>query len=197
MKLTVVRHGQTTHNARRILMGQSHGQLNELGKLQAKAVGEALKKSQFDFIYCSDLKRCKDTLKEIAKYHEHIPVVFTAEIRERSMGHFEGQPREKMDKAFAAHKGAPGAFKGRGGESMNEFKARIRKFLVYIKKNHPKDRLLLVTHGGVIRAMTSILEKVSIQKLFKTVKYANTGITEYEITEKKVRLLKFNDASHL
>ena len=197
MKLTVVRHGETTHNARKILMGQRHGNLSPKGKKQVQALGKGLKNKEFDFIYCSDLKRCKDTLREISKYHKHVPVVFTKDLRERSMGIFEGKPHEELHKAFEKYKAHHWTFKPNGGESYEELKARVLRFLNYVKKNHPQDRVLLVTHGGVLRSIASILRKTSLEKLFKTVTFGNAAICEYEISKGKVKVLSFNDISHL
>jgi probable phosphoglycerate mutase len=184
MKLTVVRHGETTHNAKKIVMGQKHGNLSALGKKQVRALGKELKKYKFDFIYCSDLKRCKDTLKEIAKYHKHIPVIFTPELRERNMGIYEGRPRVDLDKAFQKYRGSSVHFKP-------------KEFLNYLAKNHQEDRLLIVTHGGVLRVVAAILQKISIPKLFKTITFHNTAISEYEVWGKSIKVIKFNDIVHL
>lgn len=197
MKLTVVRHGETTDNAKKILMGQGPGRLSKLGKEQVLALGKELKKRKFDFIYCSDLKRCKDTLKEISKHHKHIPVIFTEALRERSMGVFEGRPRTELDKAFERYKGNAADFKPKGGESVKELKDRVAKFLKYLQLNHPGDRLLLVTSGGVLRSTASILQKIPTSQLFRKVIFHNAAICEYEVSGKKTKVLAFNDISHL
>ena len=71
MKLITVRHGKTKANE----MGLSQGHLNtevanlnEEGITQAKKVAKRLKNEKIDIIYSSDLKRAKNTAKEIAKY---------------------------------------------------------------------------------------------------------------------------------
>jgi len=197
MKLTVVRHGQTTENARKILMRQGHGRLSKLGKVQVKALGKELQTQKFDFIYCSDLKRCKETLKAIAKFHKHIPVVFTEQLRERAMGVYEGKPRTELDKKFRAYTGRPMDFKPQGGESVREQKLRVANFLKYLKRNHLGDKILLITHGGVIRCVVSILQKIPISKLFRSVVFENTGICEYQIFGNKIKVLRFNDSKHL
>jgi broad specificity phosphatase PhoE len=197
MKLTVVRHGETTHNAKKINMGHGHGKLSALGKKQAQALGKELKKRKFDFIYCSDLKRCKDTLKEIAKFHKHIPVVFTEQLRERNVGIYEGRSRAEMDQVFEKYRGPAENFKPKGGESVGEHKDRVRTFIEYLKKNHAKDRVLLVTHGGVLRSAAVILQKIPMSKLYRKVTFYNTAINEYEVKGKKTKVLSFNDVAHL
>ena len=197
MKITVVRHGETTHNANDMVIGHGQGKLSSRGEKQVVLLGKALKTKKFDMIYCSDLKRCKDTLKAIQKYHKRIPVIFTPEIRERSFGIFEGRPRSLLGEALARHKGSRMAFKPKNAESLNEMKARIRKFIHYLKNNHSGENILIVAHSGVLRMFESILNQISVPKLFKTVKFQNTGICEYDVQGKRVKTLAFNDASHL
>ena len=59
IRLRLIRHGQTEDNVQRILAGQAHGKLTELGKLQAQITGRYLKDNEviFDHIYVSDLGR--------------------------------------------------------------------------------------------------------------------------------------------
>ena len=73
MKLIITRHGETIENAKRICQGHLGGNLSKKGKLQAKKLAERLKNEKLDVIYSSDLKRTKDTTKEIKKYHRNIP----------------------------------------------------------------------------------------------------------------------------
>ena len=57
MRLILTRHGETTANKDDLLQGQLQGELNKLGKLQAKATANALKKEKIDVAFTSDLKR--------------------------------------------------------------------------------------------------------------------------------------------
>jgi broad specificity phosphatase PhoE len=52
--------------------------------VQTQKVAKRLKNEKIDFIYSSDLKRASDTAKEIAKYHPHISIKLTQELRERN-----------------------------------------------------------------------------------------------------------------
>src|SRR3989338_6937789 len=97
MKLIIVRHGETEENAEGIHQGQRHGKLSNVGIEQTKKLGTRLKDEKFDIVYCSDLQRCKDTAKEIMKFHSSIPVHYTKEIRERRMGEFEGRRRDSEE----------------------------------------------------------------------------------------------------
>ena len=64
--LYLVRHGETLDNARRIMQGQTPGQLNETGILQAKETAQKLAHEKIDVFFSSDLLRILHTCKIIA-----------------------------------------------------------------------------------------------------------------------------------
>src|SRR3989338_4842950 len=63
---------------------------------QAKKVAAHLKNEKIDFIYSSDLRRAKDTAKEIAKYHK-VKIFYTKELSERA--------NKFIEKIYKKHKG--------------------------------------------------------------------------------------------
>ena len=67
--LYLVRHGQTEENAANILQGHLPGHLNEEGREQAARLRDRLKDIQFDALYSSDLKRCRDTARVLTGPH--------------------------------------------------------------------------------------------------------------------------------
>jgi broad specificity phosphatase PhoE len=56
-----------------------------LGKSQAKKVASRLKNEEIDLIYSSDLKRAKETAKEINKFH-NLDIKYDKRIRELAKG---------------------------------------------------------------------------------------------------------------
>ena len=67
-RVIIVRHGQTTSNAERIISGhQDDAVLTELGVAQAKKVGEALSGLEFDAVYASPLQRARKTCELIVE----------------------------------------------------------------------------------------------------------------------------------
>uniref|UniRef100_A0A0E0IY12 Uncharacterized protein n=1 Tax=Oryza nivara TaxID=4536 RepID=A0A0E0IY12_ORYNI len=68
VELVVVRHGETSWNASRIVQGQMDPELNEIGKQQAVVVARRLaREARPAAIYSSDLKRAAETAEIIAK----------------------------------------------------------------------------------------------------------------------------------
>ena len=84
MRLLIARHGETIQNAKKIIQGHTHGQLSILGKKQVKKLTKRLAKERIDIIYCSDLKRCKQTIKPLLKIKK-VPIIYTKELREREI----------------------------------------------------------------------------------------------------------------
>ena len=197
MKLILVRHGETVENATGICQGQSYGTLSEKGKEQATKVAKRLKDEKFSIAYVSDLERTKDTAKEILKYHPHIPVIYTKELRERSWGIFEGGPREKRrryaeEKGISLHEMHP-----EKGESYQDVLQRMLHFYNSLLKKHLHDTILIVGHGGSLTYFLLHLFEKSMDE-YKKHHPQNTAVTILEISEdKKHTVHVLNCVKHL
>lgn len=180
MHITLVRHGQTVENANKTVQGQLNGTLDSTGEKQAKEVALILSKEKFDYIYCSDLGRCKQTATEIIKFHKETPIIYVKELREMNFGDFQGKPSQiqKWDEL-------PGTFETRrapNGESGVELQERAVNFVNLLYVKHPSDRLLLVTHGGVMKSLKANIEKLDYEATIISV-LANCEVWKYEISE--------------
>ena len=76
MKILVVRHGETKSNKKKNIQGHSHGKLSSEGMHQAKKLAPRLTKEKIDIIYCSDLRRCKQTAAYLLK-EKNVPIIYT------------------------------------------------------------------------------------------------------------------------
>lgn len=154
--LVLVRHGQTTHNKTKTIQGQLDTQLTELGRDQARLLRDYLEKTgeKFDKVYASDLTRAYETCQIVCneKYTIHKDKL----LRERSFGVLQGSPLDDL-RSEAYKAGFDDSdftqFRPEGGETMGEVLARIEKFCK--EELYPKakedEKILIVTHGGVIR----------------------------------------------
>ncbi len=150
MRLIMVRHGETKENRDKIMQGQMPGHLTANGIKQAKKLGRRLRNEHFDIIYSSDLLRCKDTLKEIRKYHPKTRVRYAKELRERKFGVWEGRDHETIDTHIKRRGIAWHEWKPSGGEPSDKMTRRVKRFFGRMLKEHPDHTVLWVTHGGVI-----------------------------------------------
>ena len=195
MKITLVRHGQTIENAKKMVMGHNDGKLNKLGIKQAKAVGKYLRHRKFDVIYSSDLGRVKETLGYIKEYHPTTPIVYTKKMRERGFGVFEG--KKFGEYSWDDLSGTYTTRRPKGGEFYNYFRDRVRSFIKLLKKKHMNDNILVVSHSGSIRLFLGILKKVRGEKITEIPRTDNCGICEVSITSKKTIIHCINKISHL
>uniref|UniRef100_A0A804LUV5 Phosphoglycerate mutase-like protein 4 n=1 Tax=Zea mays TaxID=4577 RepID=A0A804LUV5_MAIZE len=111
-EVVIVRHGETSWNASRIIQGHLDAELNDIGRQQAVAVAHRLSKEVKPVaIYSSDLKRAAETAQTIARICNVPNVVFDPALRERHIGDLQGMTlqdaateRPEAYKAFMSHK---------------------------------------------------------------------------------------------
>ncbi len=124
--------------------------LNEAGIIQAIKVGKEIRKLNVNKVYCSPIQIAKDTLK-LFELNTNIPVIIENRIKERSMGKYEKVPFEdlKWDEFwnYNSDKLYPEL------ETMKSVYERILEFLNELKSSKSNDNILLVTHGGISRAI--------------------------------------------
>uniref|UniRef100_A0A5B7AN45 Putative phosphoglycerate mutase-like protein 4 n=1 Tax=Davidia involucrata TaxID=16924 RepID=A0A5B7AN45_DAVIN len=158
-EIIVIRHGETEWNATKKFQGQLDVELNEVGRQQAAAVGDRLsRETKVSVVYSSDLKRALATAEIIAHSCGRIEVIKDPDLRERHMGDLQGvvfhdaaKVSPKAYQAFSSRRTdqeIPG-----GGESLDQFYQRCTSSLQRIGTKHKGERVVVVTHGGVIEAL--------------------------------------------
>ena len=151
MKITFIRHTESEYNQKRIYQGQYDCDCSENGMEKLKEFAKTFNQ-QYDICYCSPLKRTRITASMLVP---NIKTVYDNRIKEIKLGEWENTPiTDEKQKLFST-----GQYIPKGAETKAEFDARIINFLDMIKFNQSdKDRILVVTHGGVIRAINRILD---------------------------------------
>lgn len=72
------------------MQGWLDSSLTDIGKQNAKSLGESLKDIEFEAVYSSPSGRTKTTT-ELVKGDRNIPVIFDDHLREMNLGIWEGQ----------------------------------------------------------------------------------------------------------
>jgi broad specificity phosphatase PhoE len=152
--LLLARHGQSDWNAERRWQGHADRPLSERGWLQAEALAERLADVDLDAVYSSDLRRTRETAAVIAERQE-LEVLELPELREVDVGSWSGltrdEARERFPEAYARWlDGGPG---WTDGETYEEMTARVLGAVWRIARSHADGRVLVVSHGGPIRAI--------------------------------------------
>lgn len=161
--LFLVRHGETDWNVKGLLQGQTDIPLNKTGLKQAKYLVKKFKNITFDMAFSSDLLRAKRTA-EIIALEKKIALKTTSILRERKFGKYEGTKwkqegfRKLFDKFFSLN--AKERFNKRpyqGYENNEELMARLIPFIREISVAYTGKNILIVSHGGIIRAFLNHL----------------------------------------
>jgi broad specificity phosphatase PhoE len=155
MKLMLVRHGRTVENENRIVQGHLPGKLSKEGLEGVKKLAKELKAKRIDTIYSSDLKRAVDTAHEIAKYHPDVEIIMSKYIREKHYGEFQGKRIDDCWDCPAKRLRTDGP----GGECWKDVGDRASHFLKDLRERHNGDNVMVVSHGGFLAVMRSLLEK--------------------------------------
>ncbi|MBL8490930.1 MAG: histidine phosphatase family protein [Rhodocyclaceae bacterium] len=152
-KICLLRHGETNWNAQKRVQGQIDVGLNANGRTQAALAARRLAAEGFDRIYSSDLRRCMETAEPIATRLAK-PVTPCPGIRERHYGCLQGLTAEQvashMPEIHARYRRRDPDFDFAGGESLSGFAARVIGAVEMLVAAHTGEKLLLVTHGGVL-----------------------------------------------
>jgi alpha-ribazole phosphatase/probable phosphoglycerate mutase len=164
MKITLVRHTEVEKKYHKRYNGHIDIGLSEEGKKQAKMLGEYFHNSSFDAIYCSDLKRARETL---AAFRERGDVVYTKALREKSWGKHEGM---SFDEIIAEGEISYNNFlqwiEALDGEPYEEYIQRIQKFFLEFLAKQEMESALVITHAGVIRVLMAIVQNLSLEEAF-------------------------------
>lgn len=145
----LVRHGETEWNNKKLIQGHSDIPLNVKGELQSKQLGEKLKDVHFEAVFSSDLIRAKRTA-EIIILEKKLAVITTNALRERMFGRFEGKHIDKLRKTF----GELLLIEKQDFEveSDDQILLRLNPFLREVAVAYQGKSVLVVSHGGLIRA---------------------------------------------
>lgn len=179
VRLFVVRHGQTDHNLQRILQGHLDVPINETGRQQARDLALELAGVEFDAAICSDLVRCKETLDIIRAGNRHglADVRYTSDLRERMMGPVQGMHvLEARDVYGDDYRNL--------GESHGAMLARVQACLAQFAQNcRERHNVLVVAHGGVIRALFGTREVVA---------NCSVSVIDYDVRDLSSTLGRYN-----
>jgi probable phosphoglycerate mutase len=141
-----VRHGQSTWNRAGVMQGQTHHPpLTNLGKRQASAAATALLGHRPVRILSSDLVRASDTARIIAD-RLRLPVTYTATLRERGWGSYEGRP---VAEGLLADSSSGPEHTRPQRESRDAVAHRLSGLLAML--GDTSGPVVVVTHGDVVR----------------------------------------------
>ena len=152
LTLTLVRHGQTHFNQRRLLQGSCDSPLTRPGRDGVRATARHLAGTPFVAAYASPSGRAVATAVEILRHHPSVRLVTDADLREYDFGTFERRPEHELEATEPWPQLLPEILAGRHpglprGEHAADYMARICRPYVTIAERHREGDVLVVGHG--------------------------------------------------
>src|SRR3989344_2269732 len=187
--LVLVRHGESTWNAKGIWTGWQDPPLSLKGMEEAKQAGELLRDIRFDLAYPSDLFRAQQPLSKIKKtLGAEISTIETLTLRERNYGDYTGKNKWEIEKEL----GEDGFKKLRrgwnvpipNGETLMDVYNRVVPYYKSAILPHLKrgENILVSAHGNSLRALVKYLDGLTDSEV-ENLEIATGEIIIYQIDE--------------
>jgi len=200
-RIFLVRHGETPWNAERRIQGQIDVDLSLEGRRQAEQVGLCLRCEGIDAVISSDLARARSTAElAVATMGRETPIFVEPRIRELVLGEFEGRYVADLQRDYPVEWAAwrRDALRNRppGGEELPALLARCRAAIEEWAPAYSGRTILLVAHGGPLRALTLALLGLPLE-FYPRLRVDNCGITRIVYGAGGAVLASYNETGHL
>ena len=161
----LARHGESDWNVEQRFQGHTDRPLTTRGREQAHALADLIAGEEIDAIYTSPLSRARETAEIIAARAGLEPVALPA-LREVDTGSWSGLSRADVEARFPAGfaRWRSGGSGWDDGESYEEMAERVIGALRTIAEEHPGCRVLVISHGGPIRAIHAAADGLDINE---------------------------------
>ena len=172
LTLTLVRHGRTHFNARRVLQGRCDSPLTREGREGVRTTARHLAGTPFTAAWSSPSGRAVSTAVELLRHHEDVRLRTHTDLREYHFGVYERRPEHVLDavQPWAAlveqvlagtHPGLP------GGEHAADFMDRTTRVFARLVEQHlgTDAHVLVVGHGLALGAYLATLAPVGLVAL--------------------------------
>lgn len=206
-ELILIRHGQSHANVNPVVAGMRGDRgLTDTGRRQARLLRDRLRaeNTTADVLYASTLPRAQQTARYVAEALE-LPIKDDDDLQELRVGEADGMSNDDwsarwpgLRESMATH---PFQEFAPGGESWATFLARVGSALTTLVTRHPDQRVVAVTHGGVIHASFSVAFELEPTAPQVRIDPDNTSVNRWcyhpEPGQPRWALHSFNDARHL
>lgn len=164
--IITIQHTQSIHHTNGMVGSWTDWELSDLGKEQAKHIGEKMSKefAGWNFVmYSSDLKRAKQTAELVGQSLGVCPIL-APELRERNLGkcvgksvqwlrdNIECQERTIDDRMFS------------DAESRRDVWTRLFPFFYTIMES-PAENIILVSHGDLLSVFNTMFLSLDVETL--------------------------------
>lgn len=160
-RILLARHAETSAPDR-FHGAESDIDLSARGHAQAEELGRWLAEARPTVVYCSAMRRARDTAAAVGRACGLVPVVIP-ELHERRIGALSGVSREEGWATYAETKSLwiAGDLDAThpGGESFADIRRRVVPILKDLTARHDGQTIAVIAHGVVVRvALASLVE---------------------------------------
>ncbi|EIK93683.1 phosphoglycerate/bisphosphoglycerate mutase [Pseudomonas sp. M47T1] len=152
LTLDLLRHGETERGGG--LRGSLDDALTAHGWQQMRHAVAA--RGGWDRIISSPLQRCRLFAEELAA-NRHLPLSLAPGLQELHFGDWEGHSAADLmltdERGLGLFWSDPYGFTPPNGEPVLDFSARVLAAVQRLNLEYPGQRLLVVSHGGVMRLL--------------------------------------------
>lgn len=158
MRLLLIRHGEIDFNKQARYCGVTDVSLNQNGLAQVRHLKSIIQKEKVDIIYCSPLKRARQTAKMLFGRRR---IFIKPALQEIDFGDMEclsvKEVRQKHPRFYRTWLKNINKAKSPGGESVQQCRKRVRDFIQSLikDKDNQNKTIALVMHGGPIKILIS------------------------------------------
>ncbi|KAF3983591.1 MAG: phosphoglycerate mutase [Methylococcales symbiont of Hymedesmia sp. n. MRB-2018] len=181
MQTTVdfLRHGEVTGGS--YYLGSTDDLLSQSGWQQ---MHNTVANRCWDQIISSPLLRCSKFAHNISQ-QDNTPLIIEADWQEIHFGDWEGKTATQIDATeLLLFYQDPVKYTPKNAEAFAEFIARINLAWEGLLKQHIGKHILVITHGGVIRALFALLLDLPINKLFN-LQVDHASLTRFQYFQDK------------
>ncbi len=211
-RVWLLRHGISSFNVQRRCQGCcDSSELTPQGREAARISGERLGTAGIQAVISSPLRRAADTAEEVLKgigaQDGKITFEIDVRLREIELHQWEGLPLEEIPRRFPeqflAWRSRPGEFQMQSTHGEAQYPVRSLYYRVGLFWNDllstcAGKSVLLVTHGGTIRALIASALGFGTEH-FHSFQQSNCGVSRlrFPSDSQRARLDFLNDTAHL
>jgi len=154
----LLRHAHSVANKAGILAGQLEGiGLSKDGIAQVNKLTSSFENLKIDRIISSPMQRCLETVESIAR-SKRKRISIDERLIEMNYGSWSGKKLSKLSrmKEWKVIQTKPSAFRFPQGESFKELEERIESLLKDLTRKYPKETILIITHGDIVKIAASL-----------------------------------------
>ncbi len=201
VRLLLVRHGETVWNQEERWQGRVDIPLSPVGVKQARSLALRLcgEGDPIAAVYTSPLSRAWHTAQVIARVLS-LPLFPDPLWCEMDIGVWSGLTLAEIKARYAQDwqrlRAGEDLPRG-GGETFAEFQGRILRGAKLLAEKHPGQSVIIVTHGGPIRAFLLYCRGLPVQRFREVEKIANASLTEVLFGREGATVVRVSDVAHL